>query len=81
MPLSTGYSRKRKKPLSIELKISGGRMLLCIDNFISYYQKDKVGGIGVQNVKKRLDLLYGDRYRIDVDHTKDRYVVKLNLPL
>jgi LytS/YehU family sensor histidine kinase len=76
-----GILIEKEKPLNIAIKIADEQLDLCIDNFISYYQKDKVGGIGVQNVKKRLDLLYEDKYKLIVDHTKDRYIVNLNLPL
>jgi len=76
-----GIITDREKPLNIELKIVDGQMNFSIDNFINYYQKDKVGGIGVQNVKKRLDLLYGGKYTLTIDHTKERYIVNLNLPL
>jgi two-component system, LytTR family, sensor kinase len=76
-----GILTQKEKPLNIELKISEQRMNLLIDNYNNYYQKDKVGGIGVQNVKKRLDLLYGNNYKLQIDHTKERYVLNLNLPL
>jgi two-component system, LytTR family, sensor kinase len=76
-----GILTDKEKPLTIELKILDHRMDILIDNFNNHNHKDKVGGIGLQNVKKRLDLLYGDKYNLGVDHTKDRYIVNLNLPL
>lgn len=41
----------------------------------------KVGGIGLQNVKRRLDLTYRDQYRLLIDEKADRYAVKLELAL
>jgi len=41
----------------------------------------KVGGIGLQNVKRRLDLTYPDQYRLLIDEKPDRYAVKLELAL
>jgi len=76
-----GILSEKEKPLNIELKISDHHLNFLIDNYNNHYQKDKVGGIGVQNVKKRLDLLYGNTYKLQIDHTKERYVLNLNLPL
>ena len=69
------------KPVNIELKITDQRINFSIENYNNNYSKDDVGGIGVQNVKKRLDLLYGKNYSFNIDHSNDRYVVNLNLPL
>jgi sensor histidine kinase YesM len=38
-------------------------------------------GIGLQNVRKRLDLLYPGRYRLDILERDDRYIVDLTLTL
>jgi len=76
-----GVLSEKEKPLTIELKISEHRLNFLIDNYNNHYQKDKVGGIGVPNVKKRLDLLYANKYTLDIDHTKERYILNLNLPL
>jgi LytS/YehU family sensor histidine kinase len=38
-------------------------------------------GIGLKNVKRRLDLLYGDAYNLAIDNSKDLYVVKLKIQL
>ena len=76
-----GVITEKEKPLNIELKISDHHLNFLIDNYNNHYQKDKVGGIGVQNVKKRLDLLYGNNYKLHINHTKERYILNLNLPL
>lgn len=44
-------------------------------------EKDLDGGIGLRNVKNRLELIYGDRYHIDIKDTEDNYKVRLLLPL
>ncbi len=35
------------------------------------------GGIGLANISRRLDLLYPDRYRLDIDNQKTEYRVRL----
>ena len=37
-------------------------------------------GIGLDNTRRRLDLLYGDRYTLHIDHPADSYEVLLTLP-
>lgn len=44
-------------------------------------EKDLDGGIGLRNVKNRLELIYGNRYHIDIKDTEDNYKVRLLLPL
>jgi two-component system, LytTR family, sensor kinase len=69
------------KPVTLYMKVIGHRINFSIVNFNNDYKKDKSGGIGIKNVKKRLDLIYGDKYTMDIDHTKEKHIVNLNLPL
>ena len=41
--------------------------------------KDEVGGIGLENVKKRLTILYPNKHRLIVSENKNSFYVKLNL--
>lgn len=43
--------------------------------------KKKSGGIGLVNVKRRLDLLYPDEYQLDIKDSPDKYRVELGLTL
>jgi sensor histidine kinase YesM len=43
--------------------------------------KDITGGIGLQNVQRRLSLIYKDRYRLQIDDTNDIYNCELYLNL
>jgi two-component system LytT family sensor kinase len=43
--------------------------------------KSENGGIGLKNVKRRLELLYKDRYLLDVIDTIDRFEVNLELKI
>ncbi len=40
---------------------------------------EKGEGIGLQNVKRRLDLLYKDSYNLDIQHFDDRFLIELKL--
>ena len=38
-------------------------------------------GIGLENVRKRLSLIYGPKnYSLDIEETKETYTVKLVIP-
>lgn len=39
------------------------------------------GGIGLKNVRRRLDLLYPAQYQLDIQQTAEDFTVKLELPL
>lgn len=39
------------------------------------------GGIGLENVKKRLDLLFGDNYKLLIENTMQEYKVRLIIPV
>ncbi len=41
--------------------------------------KEQPGGIGLGNVKRRLELLYPRRYELTINNTTGKYIVQLNL--
>jgi two-component system LytT family sensor kinase len=70
-----------EKPLLIHLKAGDKELHFSISNHINDYQKDQVGGIGIQNVHKRLELLYGNRYSFTVREEGNVFFADLKLPL
>lgn len=42
-------------------------------------QKDKVGGVGLHNIRKRLEVNYGDDFRLETRETDDVFEVELEL--
>lgn len=45
------------------------------------FTKDKVGGIGLENIKRRLELIYGDSYLLDIKNENAIFDVKLEINL
>jgi LytS/YehU family sensor histidine kinase len=76
-----GILTEAEKPVDIELKVNDHTLNFSIQNYKNSYLKDMEGGIGVQNVQKRLELLYGDAYSLKVRETEDKFFVDLQLPL
>jgi hypothetical protein len=70
-----------QKPVNINLAVVDHHMNFSIENFTNSYLKDEVGGIGLQNVRKRLDLLYGSKYSLNVNDSGGKFFVNLQLPL
>jgi sensor histidine kinase YesM len=44
-------------------------------------ETEKIGGLGLQNVKRRLELLYKDKYKLDAKLLKETFVVDLQINL
>jgi Histidine kinase len=77
-----GTSYERKSKIEALFEISNGyltfscantRNLLIVDN--------SQGGIGLENSRQRLNLLYGDRYELSVNENEEIFSVKLKIPL
>ena len=70
--------------VDVDLKVNNGLMVFKISNdkpeHSTLKDADYKGGIGLTNVKKRLDLLYPD-HEIDIKDTKNKYTVTLKLNL
>lgn len=54
----------------------------CTNNFVTSETLDTVdSGIGLNNVKKRLELLYPNKHQLEISEDKNRYQVLLSLEL
>ena len=51
--------------------------LSIVFNFIANINKDKSSGVGLELVKKRLKLLYKDKYTLLIDNSENKFVVNL----
>ncbi len=59
----------------LQFKISNSHELNSIEN------KDYVGGIGLNNVTKRLQLIYHQRHELNIKEAEDTYTVELQINL
>jgi len=68
--------------ITIRLKVLPGELWFDICNDIALGNGTGAkNGIGLRNVVRRLDLLYGARYTLDLSGTKDTFHVTLKIPL
>ncbi len=68
--------------IGIKIQVKGNILTFDMMNRISKAKsKDSSSGIGLANVRKRLDLLYGDKYHLDYKESNGNFVVHLQLNL
>jgi two-component system, LytTR family, sensor kinase len=71
-----------KSWIKISIKESGGILNIIIANSkVQNKFKDKTGGIGLVNVRKRLNLLYEEKYQLDIFEKQMQYIVSLSIPI
>ncbi len=77
-----GSKQKNKPGVIISVNISGNTITFEVINSYSentIQTKDETGGIGMQNVRRRLDLLYKDKHGLIVKKENGEYRVVLKL--
>lgn len=74
-----GQIRNQKLSIIIDLKYHDSEICFSIKNSIVQQKKSLNEGIGLTNIKKRLSLLYKDRYTLNILNDKDWYTVTLVL--
>jgi hypothetical protein len=68
----------RANTIDISLQQAGGRIVFTCSNTYDE-QEPSAGGIGLGNVVRRLELLYKDRYALDIQKGPAAYAVHLTL--
>ena len=76
-----GLVNDPENPVSIYLKIEPAGILFRTTNKKSKQNKDDTGGIGLKNVRRRLDLIYTDKYKLHIEDKNDIYTCELYLNL
>jgi LytS/YehU family sensor histidine kinase len=77
-----GISYREESFIDIDLTTVDERLVLIIKNSKKETDPDKkFSGIGIENTRKRLNLLYGSTYQLDIIDNKDLYTVNLSIPL
>lgn len=66
--------------IMVYLDVSPGKMIFEVKNFIRKNQnapKDQQGGIGLSNIRRRLELLYPQKYSLEIKNGDDVFSIKL----
>jgi hypothetical protein len=75
-----GVSYEEKSFIHISVAVRDGTVCFKCVNSRHPAKADAEHGLGLDNVRKRLDLLYGARYSLDIEETANVYDVRLRMP-
>lgn len=77
-----GTRASKETQIEILVSISNGVLTFnCINDYQPNIQTQVNSGIGLANVKKRLELMYNGRYQLNIDTSNNKYNVNLTLSL
>ncbi|MFC0513780.1 sensor histidine kinase [Mucilaginibacter angelicae] len=79
-----GVSIGHTSDINIAIVLSDHRLIFtCINPKYSAIKKmeDEKSGIGLENVKRRLDLLYPGKHTLQISEAEGKYIVKLEIDL
>jgi two-component system, LytTR family, sensor kinase len=76
-------SKKVESPgIIVDLKVTEGKIIFEVMNYFKANDVSNVditGGIGLQNIRRRLELLYKEKHQLEISKTEDKYMVKLEI--
>jgi two-component system, LytTR family, sensor kinase len=67
--------------IKIELTHSGSKLIFTCFNTSEHIPVKLNGGIGLKNVRRRLELLYGKDYSLQIDAKSSTYQINLQIPV
>jgi len=76
-----GVSYQRESFIEVKVSVEEGRLCFACRNSKADVPNEEKGGVGLANVRKRLNLLYDNDYSLRIQDTPDVYNVELNIPL
>ena len=76
-----GVSYQHESFIEVKVSVEGDRLLFTCRNSKAEKPNDEKGGVGLANVRKRLDLLFKRDYTLHIHDEAQAYTVELNIPL
>ncbi|MDE7355832.1 MAG: histidine kinase [Rikenellaceae bacterium] len=78
-----GVDSSEPSYINIGITVTDGRLLMEVTNKIVSTQKnsDIPGGLGIKNIRRRLELLYPGRHTLSADESDGIFRVRLSIPL
>ena len=76
-----GVSYRQASFIDIAFTANDKQLTFTCRNSKIPQEEDKLGGVGLKNVKQRLDLIYGKNYTLNIDNQTETYNIELTLPL
>ncbi len=76
-----GISYQHDSFVHIKAVIENNKLHFECSNSKAEKPNEEKGGVGLTNVKQRLNLIYGENYTLNIQDDPDRYNVELEIPL
>ncbi|MES2456598.1 MAG: sensor histidine kinase [Bacteroidota bacterium] len=76
-----GIANDFNNPIKINIIANQKILHFSITNKKNSYNKDEMGGVGLNNVERRLQLLYPDRYKLNIVNSATHYTSELMLDI
>ena len=75
-----GISYEKPSFVRVKIELRDGRIIFLCENTLHSNSQAEGFGIGLENVRKRLSLLYGEKYHLSAEPSGDHFRVELELP-
>ena len=76
-----GVSYRHESFIDVKVEADSEQLLFTCRNSKADKPNEEKGGVGLANVRQRLNLLYDQRYTLHIHDTADSYNVELTIPL
>jgi two-component system LytT family sensor kinase len=76
-----GVANDPKDPIRINIIANQKILHFSVTNKKNKYNKDIMGGVGLNNVERRLQLLYPERYKLNIVNSATHYTTELMLDI
>lgn len=80
-----GVSYSQNSFITVMMDVEEGQLIFCCYNSKRKKAEQtittQVSGVGLKNVKRRLDLIYGENYSLEIKDGESTYKVLLSLPI
>jgi len=77
------HGEKNHAPgIIIHLDLKPDRLIFTVENQIKAISKTSVeesGGFGLENIKRRLGLLYPDKHELTINKSEEKYKIELTI--
>ena len=76
-----GVANDPENPIKINIIANQKILHFSVTNKKNKYNKDEMGGVGLNNVERRLQLLYPERYKLNIVNSATHYTTELMLDI
>lgn len=74
-----GVTDDHEKPLSIHLSVQDKLVKFTTKNYIRQGNKDESSGVGLQNLQRRLQLIYPGTHRLTINNNNNQYICEMEI--